>query len=1382
MKGLGTHRLSTCCALVGGLLLACGAITAWAGDHPPEAWATTLQERLAEEEYQITWQARTYIPGLDGAWHAPNRAHGFRTYFADSGVFLIPREEESPSWMCGLSLQGYGRGDEVRRLAGRPQLPSARRIALDRGPVIEWYENSHAGLKQGFTIVRPPENAPRAGDGPPPPTRGIRGRRSLQDASAEPLYLVLTLTGTLQPAISGDGQAIDFMTPEGVPTLHYAGLSITDAAGRQLRGWFEGFLEAGARGIRIVVDDHNATYPLTIDPIATSPAWTAEGDQAGAQFGAAVSSAGDVNGDGFGDVVVSAWGYDNGQASEGRAFLYLGSPSGLAPSPSWTAEGDQAGALFGTAATAAGDVNGDGYGDVVIGAYHYDNGQADEGRVFVYLGSAMGLETTASWTGEGNQAGARYGVSASTAGDVNHDGYSDIIVGAYSYDNGQLDEGQAYVYLGSATGLSESPAWTAEANQANAYFGGLVSTAGDVNGDGFSDVVVTAYLYDNEQPDEGRAYVYLGSLIGLSATPVWIAEGDQSGAEFGSSVGTAGDVNGDGYADVIVGAWKHDSGQTDEGRAYVYLGGPIGLAPTPVWSAESDQASSRFGVWVTTAGDVNGDGYCDVIVGADYFDNGETDEGRAYVFLGSASGLEPSPSWTAEGNQAGANFGWPVSTAGDVNGDGYADVIVGAWYFDGGQPDEGKAYVYFGSASGPARTPGWTSDGGERGSDFGHQVASAGDVNGDGYADLIVGAPGFDNGQPGEGRAYVFLGGASGLTAGPSWTAEGDLAGASFGASVSSAGDVNGDGYSDVVIGAPGFDPSEPGDGRAFVFLGSTHGLAGAAGWTASGDPSVIGSEFGRSVATAGDINGDGLADIIVGEPGYRGGEIDEGRASVFLGSESGLGATAAWTTEANRTNSHLGFSVGTAGDVNADGYSDVIVGAPGHDNGTSGGGRAAVYMGSMQGLATSPAWTTDGVHSGEDLGWCVSTAGDVNGDGYSDVIVGSRRYHNGEASEGRASVFLGGIAGVGADASWTVEGNQAYANLGSSVASAGDVNADGYSDILIGAQYYDNGEGREGRAQVYLGSVSGPATEPGWTAEGSRAVVSWSASSAGDINGDGYSDVILGAAYFENGGPDEGHVSLYYGNGGPGLPVGLQQRRADGTAPIALLGAVNGADGFRVALAGRSPFGPAEAKLEWELKPLGVGFDGLDTRFGPEWLYTGTDGVALDQLVSPLVDWTVYHWRARVWYRAATTPYQRYSRWLTMASNGLQEADLRTATQTPGAGRVPGDSAWPGQPLIIQRYASEQIALSWSASCSASDDDYEVYEGTLGAYYSHSARLCSTGGATGVTMTPAGGSTYYLVVPRNAEWEGSYGLRGDGSERPQGMGVCLPQLLETCP
>jgi hypothetical protein len=162
-------------------------------------------------------------------------------------------------------------------------------------------------------------------------------------------------------------------------------------------------------------------------------------------------------------------------------------------------------------------------------------------------------------------------------------------------------------------------------------------------------------------------------------------------------VGTAGDVNGDGYADVIVGAGRYDNGETDEGRTYVYHGSTIGLNTTAAWTAEGDQVEAYFGYSVGTAGDVNGDGYADVIVGAGRYDNGQTDEGRTYVYHGSTTGLNTTAAWTAEGDQVGANFGYPVRTAGDVNGDGYADVIIGAYYYDNGEVDEGAAFLYYGN-------------------------------------------------------------------------------------------------------------------------------------------------------------------------------------------------------------------------------------------------------------------------------------------------------------------------------------------------------------------------------------------------------------------------------------------------------------------------------------------------------------------------------------------------------------------------------------------------------------------------------------------------------------------------------------------------------------
>ena len=441
--------------------------------------------------------------------------------------------------------------------------------------------------------------------------------------------------------------------------------------------------------------------------------------------------------------------------------------------PSWTAESNQAGAEFGCSVASAGDVNGDSYSDVIVGAQWFGNDLPSEGRAYVYHGSAAGLATTAAWTAEGNSPNANFGYSVGTAGDVNDDGYADVIVGAPSFSNGQVEEGRAFVYHGSAAGLATIPAWTTESNQTGAELGTSVATAGDVNGDGYSDIIVGAIQYSNLQNAEGQVYVFHGSAAGLFAFPDWIIESNQGGAHFGWSVATAGDVNGDGYSDVIVGAPTF--GALDEGQAFVYHGSAAGLAKSQAWTAVSDRDNAELGSSVATAGDVNGDGYSDVVVGARRYDNGHLDEGKAYVYHGSPGGLATSAAWTVEGNQTAARYGTSVSSAGDVNDDGYSDVIVGAPRYDNDVTNEGRIFVYLGSEAGLATPPAWTAESDQFGPpEFGTSVAAAGDVNDDGYADVIVGAPLYSNGQPGEGRAFVYNGPAGGLARSPRRPEEGN--------------------------------------------------------------------------------------------------------------------------------------------------------------------------------------------------------------------------------------------------------------------------------------------------------------------------------------------------------------------------------------------------------------------------------------------------------------------------------------------------------------------------------------------------------------------------------------------------------------------------------
>jgi hypothetical protein len=629
------------------------------------SWWQQVQHHIRQSEYHISKLH-------DGRYTSPNRAQNLRFVYEPNGFCATRRDSLAHLWQARLSFVSISKNGDVptAQTANSFMLTAeANTLVAESETVVIQYCNDERGMRQDFIVKHKPN-----------------GKGNLR------LWLNAEMKGGTVSTTAG---RISFLTESGVEAMRYSDLKVWDASQKRLKARFE---KVGNQ-VAIVVSDGGARYPITIDPLSTTPNWTAESNQVNAYFGNSVASAGDVNGDGFSDVIVGAYLFDNGQTDEGRVFVYHGSATGLSTTPSWTAESNQAGAQFGNSVASAGDVNGDGFSDVIVGAPEFDSLEANEGRVFVYHGSATGLSTSANWTAESNQAGARFGWSVSSAGDVNGDGFSDVIVGAHRFDNTELDEGRVFVYHGSASGLSTTPSWTAESNQVGAQFGNSVASAGDVNGDGFSDVIVGARFFDNGETDEGRAFVYHGSATGLSTSANWTAESNQVGARFGWSVSSAGDVNGDGFSDVIVGAYGFSNGEDFEGAAFVYHGSVTGLSTSANWTVESNQGNARFGWSVSWAGDVNGDGFSDVIVGAPLFDSPEANEGRVFVYHGSATGLSTTPNWTAESNQAGAQFGYSVASAGDVNGDGFSDVIVGAWLFTNGQTYEGRAFVYHGSGT-----------------------------------------------------------------------------------------------------------------------------------------------------------------------------------------------------------------------------------------------------------------------------------------------------------------------------------------------------------------------------------------------------------------------------------------------------------------------------------------------------------------------------------------------------------------------------------------------------------------------------------------------------------------------------------------------------------
>jgi pimeloyl-ACP methyl ester carboxylesterase len=423
---------------------------------------------------------------------------------------------------------------------------------------------------------------------------------------------------------------------------------------------------------------------------------------------------------------------------------------------------------------------------------------------------------------------------------------------------------------------TNGPTWTAEGSQESERFGSALA-AGDFNGDGKADALVSAPLYDTgEMQDglnsEGRVSLYFGSGGGLSG-PVWTIIGERPFIYFGTSVASAGDVNGDGTDDILIGAplFGRDPVQFPDhagtGLAYLYLG----FSNTPSWKG-GPVGTSKFGQAVASAGDVNGDGHADILVGDPEYTHGQAYEGGAFLFYGNSGGATDDPVWTAEADVQNTGFGASVASAGDVNGDGYDDVIIGAPKFPIAGGAQGRVFAYYGSPFGLHQNPDWSVTYQGPVMFFGQSVASAGDVNGDGYDDVIVGSNTFSQ----TGQAFVYLGSPNGLQTTFAWTV-GGLSGESLGASVAGAGDVNDDGYDDVVIGVPG---GAGGNGKVSVYLGSPNGLLTQPVWSGTGDSPP--GNLGSAVA-AGDFNGDGRNDVIAGAPVYSRGLAEIGRAEMFL-------------------------------------------------------------------------------------------------------------------------------------------------------------------------------------------------------------------------------------------------------------------------------------------------------------------------------------------------------------------------------------------------------------------------------------------------------------------------------------------------------------------
>ncbi|MCP5028282.1 MAG: hypothetical protein GY929_18550, partial [Actinomycetia bacterium] len=829
--------------------------------------------------------------------------------------------------------------------------------------------------------------------------------------------------------------------------------------------------------------------------------------------------------------------------------------------------------------------------------------------------------------------GDSFGRSSASIGDLDGDGIVDIAVGANSDDDGGADRGAVYVLFMNADGtvkaeqrISSTTGGLTGPLDNSDWFGVSVAGVGDVDGDGIADIAVGADGDDDGGSGRGAVYVLFLNADGtvkaeqkISSTTGGLTGPLDNSDFFGFSAAGVGDLDGDGIPDIAVGVHRDDDGGADRGAVYVLFMSADGtvkaeqkISSTTGGLTGPLDDDDRFGASVAGVGDLDGDGIADIAVGAHLDDDGGADRGAVYVLFMNADGTVKAEQRISSttGSLTGPlndtdQFGRSVAGVGDVDGDGIADIAVGTYKDDDGGTDRGAVYVLFLNANGTVKaeqklssTTGGLTGPLDDSDQFGISVAGIGDLDGDGTIGLMVGAHRDDDGGTDRGAVYVLDlavpaidhcaadSDADGL-----WDCEEDADTDADGDPATTPGpDTDGDttpNYLDsdddgdgTLTSAENADPNSDGDPRDavdsdwdgqpdYLDLPITVASGGtvtaeqrisdtAGGLTATLDDTDY---FGRSVASIGDLDGDGIVDVVVGAPADDDGGTGRGAVYVlFLNAdgtakaEQKISSVTGGLTGPLDDSDSFGWSLSGVGDLDGDGNVDIAVGADGDDDG--GTDRGSIYVlflnadGTVraeQKISSTTGGLTGPLDDSDYFGWSVSGVGDVDGDGILDVAVGVLSDDDGGPIRGAVYVlFLNADGTVKAEQkiSSTMGGLTGPLDdndqFGRAVAGVGDLDGDGTLDIAVSANGDDDGGANRGaiyvlflnadgtvKAEQKISSVTGGLTGP--LDDGDQFGISLSGT--GDVDGDGNFDIAVGAYFDDDGGSGRGAVYVLFLN-----------------------------------------------------------------------------------------------------------------------------------------------------------------------------------------------------------------------------------------------------------